>query len=456
MIIPLINPFDYLILPLYLILFYKIAKYFQQAYYKEDPETARLFLLGFWVKIFSAVLFTMVTEYYFKNGDTYLYYEEGSKLFKWTLQNSSNASYIFSPASDFDNLKTLYGDPDNPGFTASEGNFMPIRFIALFSFLCFNKYIILAVIFSLFSFTGLWKIYRSFVYFYPGLKKSLALAFLFLPSVLFWGSSVLKDPICIGCLGWILSSFVNILYKKGSWLQNGIIIIFAGFIIYLTKAYILVAFVIGLILWLAGVLKQKIPSQTIRRLVFPVLLTVTALGILLLLDTVQEALGQYALDNFAENVKFNQLNYAASETAGGGSYFEIGDIDPSLNGMLRVAPKVINATFFRPYLWESKNIMMLFSALESLVLLSFAVYTIIKLRFFRFWWIIFSEPMVLLSFTFSIIFGFAVGITTPNFGTLMRYKIPCIPFFVAMLIIAKYIGTLQKPTPVHSAGSKGG
>jgi hypothetical protein len=38
-------------------------------------------------------------------------------------------------------------------------------------------------------------------------------------------------------------------------------------------------------------------------------------------------------------------------------------------------------------------------------------------------------------FTFSMIFAFAVGLSTGNFGTLSRYKIPCMPFFAALLII---------------------
>jgi hypothetical protein len=453
---PLLDGIDFLLLPVYIFILYKIAKYYQNKYYANEPETSKIFIWGFWAKIFSAVLFALITEYYFKNGDTFIYSEEGSKLFKWSLQNPANLSYIFSPAENFDTLKALHNDTDNPGFTGFEGNFMPIRFVAFLSFFCFNKYLILSVFFSMFSFIGLWKLYQSFSFFYPNLIRVLALPFLFLPSVLFWGSSVLKDPICIGCMGWLLSGFVNILFKKKAVLQNSIIIALAGFIIYLTKAYILLAFAIGIILWLAGALKQKIPNKIIRKLTFPFMLTITIIGIIFLLDNIQEALGRYALDNFAENVKLSQQNYAISEDAAGGSYFEIGEIDPSLGGMLTVAPKVINAVFYRPYVWESKNLMMLFLAIESLILLVFTIYTIAKLRFFRFWSIVFGEPLVLLCFSFSIVFGFAVGITTPNFGTLMRYKIPCIPFFVAMLIIAKNFGTFQKPNQVPLVDSTSG
>ena len=43
--------------------------------------------------------------------------------------------------------------------------------------------------------------------------------------------------------------------------------------------------------------------------------------------------------------------------------------------------------------------------------------------------------MILFSLIFSIAFAFAVGVSTYNFGTLVRYKIPLLPFFVVALIL---------------------
>jgi len=48
-----------------------------------------------------------------------------------------------------------------------------------------------------------------------------------------------------------------------------------------------------------------------------------------------------------------------------------------------------------------------------------------------------SEANIFLFFTvyFSVFFAFSVGLTTSNFGSLVRYKIPAIPFFLISLII---------------------
>jgi hypothetical protein len=42
---------------------------------------------------------------------------------------------------------------------------------------------------------------------------------------------------------------------------------------------------------------------------------------------------------------------------------------------------------------------------------------------------------VVFSLIFSLIFAFAVGASSGNFGALSRYKIPCLPFYGAVLAI---------------------
>ena len=46
-----------------------------------------------------------------------------------------------------------------------------------------------------------------------------------------------------------------------------------------------------------------------------------------------------------------------------------------------------------------------------------------------------KDPMVMFCFLFSILFALFIGATTLNFGTLVRYKIPCMPFFIMALIL---------------------
>ena len=61
----------------------------------------------------------------------------------------------------------------------------------------------------------------------------------------------------------------------------------------------------------------------------------------------------------------------------------------------------------------------------------------VTLMDFKFWGILFSSSVVTADF-FSISFAFAVGVSTFNFGTLVRYKIPLLPFFLVALVLIRH------------------
>ncbi|HEX2627488.1 MAG TPA: hypothetical protein VHM26_00700, partial [Chitinophagaceae bacterium] len=49
-------------------------------------------------------------------------------------------------------------------------------------------------------------------------------------------------------------------------------------------------------------------------------------------------------------------------------------------------------------------------------------------------------------FVFSIIFAAAIGSTALNFGSLSRYKIPCLPFYLIMIFVLFREGGLLYPS----------
>jgi hypothetical protein len=101
--------------------------------------------------------------------------------------------------------------------------------------------------------------------------------------------------------------------------------------------------------------------------------------------------------------------------------------------MISKAPQAINVAIFRPYLWEVRNPLMAISALECFALLLFTIYVIYLKRHVFFKMIL--DPNVIFCLVFSITFAFAVGISTYNFGTLSRYRIPLLPFYVMALAL---------------------
>src|SRR5690606_32167978 len=80
--------------------------------------------------------------------------------------------------------------------------------------LTLKNYWISGVYFSLFNFYGMWKLASSLEKKFPSTFNLSAIAFLFIPSVVFWSSGVLKETVVLGCIGYITAKFISA-YSSG-------------------------------------------------------------------------------------------------------------------------------------------------------------------------------------------------------------------------------------------------
>ena len=148
-------------------------------------------------------------------------------------------------------------------------------------------------------------------------------------------------------------------------------------------------------------------------------------------------LGDYgSVDTIMERAVATQEDL--KRDAYGGNTFDIGTINPSVSGMLSKAPIAIFAGLFYPTLIHVRNPMMLVSALENTALMLFLIYMLFAIGPMGFVRHVFGNSMIMFSMVFAIFFSFAVGLTTSNFGSLVRYKIPALPFFLASLYMIRY------------------
>jgi hypothetical protein len=221
--------------------------------------------------------------------------------------------------------------------------------------------------------------------------------------------------------------------KPSKPLKHFIILACSAYLIIAIKPYIFVALLPGFALWASYFRILKIRSGFIRLITGPLIILIgVGLG-LFVFSTFSSALGDYGSVDKALNKAIVTKNDLTRDAYGENS-FDIGELDGSLGSLLSKFPAAVMAGLFRPYLWDSKNPIMLLSAFENTFLILFFMRVLLKngpAFFFR----IFANPVLTLCFVFSIFFSFALGITTANFGALVRYKIPAIPFFLSMLYI---------------------
>jgi hypothetical protein len=144
---------------------------------------------------------------------------------------------------------------------------------------------------------------------------------------------------------------------------------------------------------------------------------------------------QYSIQGALKTAEIYQdwhTNLAETRSASG---YSLGEIDGSARSIITKIPAAINVTLFRPYLFEVRNPVMLLSALESFFMLIFTIRILWKTGLRLTLRAVMVNPTAFFCMFYSLFFAFCVGFTAYNFGALVRYKIPCIPFFVAGLYI---------------------
>lgn len=432
-----IRNIDFLLSFIYLSFFTVLLFYISSSY--TDKTIRRYFRIGGVLKLFASQMYCFLYVYYYGYGDTIRFFRFGQfyKMLLVEIEGLSFYDWFFMGNQEFTQL-VIHKVDYAYGF--AESSFFTNKLSAYMSFFTFDSFLVNTAIFSLLSYSGIWKMYLVFKKLYPQLYRELAFAILFFPSVVFWGSGLMKDTLSIGALGWMTWSFCHIFFIKEKisfkFLCLHVLIILAcSWIIKSVKVYILISYLAGISLWIFHSFGDKIQNKIVRAFSIPFLILIGGVSILIGLSFFSEQLDTFALENVVDTA-VNLSSYIAS--LDGGSSYDLGTIDPSLFGLIKKIPAAVNVTLFRPYVWETKNFIMLFAALESLMVIILSMYVFAKVFMKNFLKDFMADGYLLFCLVFTIIFGFAVGLTSQNFGTLMRYKIPIIPIYVSGIFIIYY------------------
>jgi hypothetical protein len=248
----------------------------------------------------------------------------------------------------------------------------------------------------------------------------------------------------MGMLGWMTYAMYAAYHKNIALVRNTVIVLIAALVLSIVKPYILFAYVPFFILFLILKKIHIISNPLVKLITILFIGAISVGGFILMSERLQEEMGNFALEKLTESVQYQQKNFINMADRAESSFSLGVEYDGSVGSLVKLAPAAINATLFRPYLWESKKLSTLLSSLESLTLMLLTLFVLIKAGPFNFFKTIFKDPMVMFCFFFSVLFALFIGATTLNFGTLVRYKIPCMPFFVIALLLIYERKNLQK------------
>ncbi|MFI5164231.1 MAG: hypothetical protein ACHQHP_03175 [Bacteroidia bacterium] len=461
-------------------------------FFQTEGISRRTFVFAFLVKIIFGFIFWAVYTYhvpYQQRADAFLYFDDGKAIYKALFEQ---------PVSYF---KILFGFNDTSlgHYIDQTGHWKMayvqglynetrtvIRFNAIVDIFSFGNYHVHTVFLCFLSMIGLMGVYKTFVPFLSTKKKELFVIVFFLPSVLFWGSGVLKEGLILFSMGMLIYHYHKVVSEKISITRIILVFLFAG-LLCITKIYILMILVPVFIahLW---IVKTGMRKPEIKYLiVFTVFISIGFLQKkydlpFMLMDKQRQSiymasggsyLGIVDKDKFiyikpeiknriiplpekpgyckiAPGVPyvswyFNEYNdstyvrHSADTTtywvyydlAEAGSKIDIPLLYPSWMSILKNSPFAFVNTAFRPFIFEAKNPLMILSAIENLFIVAFILICI-----FFFSKKIQNRHLICFCASFVILLFILIGLTTPILGAVVRYKIPALPFLlIAFLFI---------------------
>jgi hypothetical protein len=398
-----------------------------------DQETKKYFFPALLLKMIGAIGVGLIYQFYYGGGDTFTYFTHGSShVVEAFYQNFTAGLKLLTANGEFD--AETYQYSSKIWMYRDTTSYFIVRIASIFGIITYNSYAGVALFFAFFSFWGLWMMSQSFCNIYPELKLQFAIAIFFIPTVFFWGSGILKDTVTLGATGLLVYSFIQIFFERKKLAWNILLLVASIYIITSVKLYIFLCLMPALILWYFFYRIGRIRSLVARILVAPFLLVIGGGLAYFVALKAGEDNNRYALDQIAETAQVTayDIRYWTGRDAGSG--YSLGELDGTFGSMIRLAPQAINVSLFRPYLWEVNNPLMLLSALEALFLLGLTIRLFYRNKFLHITQSI-RSPIILFCLIFAIIFAFGVGISTYNFGTLSRYRIVMVPFYVMAVYI---------------------
>ena len=492
--------FGILLAIIYTLLF--VFLIWRHPFFQIDGISRNAVSLGFIIKIISGTILWAVyslNTHYQGRADIFFYFDDGKAIY----------SALFEKPIDY--IKIIFGS-DDPSFKylSQTGNWSKtynqgiynesrtiIRFNAIVDIFSFANYHVHTVFICFLSTIGLTGILKTFLPYFEDKKTELFAIIFFIPSVLFWGSGVLKEGLILFAMGMMLYYWHKLVSERVTISKLFFFFLFIA-LLSITKAYILIILFPILIAhsWIlkTGKRKPALKYLVVFSIFLSILLFQKKIDIpFMLMDKQRQSIymssgGSYlgiqeknkfvyispkianriillkdkpGYCKIVEGVpyvswyfeEYNDSSYIqhSTDTATywiyfnleeSGSRIEIPFLYPYYTSVIKNAPISFVNTAFRPHILEAKNPMMLMSAIENCF---FALFIFLCLCFPSN-----KNPnthVIYLCSSFVILLFVLIGLTTPILGAAVRYKIPALPFFLMPFLLILDKERLLKKLP---------
>jgi hypothetical protein len=388
------------------------------AFYFKNTRHSSIYQWAILVEIGGLVAYNIYVGV-FGLSDTFIYVEHGQELAE-AIRNIAHGDYSYLT--------------DTP-FWSPIGS-QTYRMYSLVGFLLFlsgGSYLMANVLLAAFGFLGhvlLCKAATQDIA-QPRTRRWLEAGILLLPSFNFWSGALLKDVIGIAGLGFSFFYWEQI--QRGSLNVRTLLGLLAGYyLLFLFRIQVLPAFIIASLLSLVVGFKSGQQHFEKKALITMIVVPLLALGCTIGYNLYVEQTGMHV------TVLIERMQEMAQWYSDNG-YDQVGTVlrGAGWTALIAAAPFAVMNVLFRPFPWDVRNLPMALSALENTALIVLTIRGVAKGRasFFRAQWHR-HERMGTFAIVFVLVMAVIIGASTINLGSVSRYRIPLLPFFMYILVLS--------------------
>ena len=386
---------------------------------REKSSLRKFFWPAFGLKLVAGVCLGLVYTYYYSIGDTFLYFQDGVRLA--TLARTDMASYfsfLWAGDESFPVWSELIYKQPRAMFLS--------KVTSLFCLFTADNYWVIALYFSAIAFVGSWYLVKKINDSFEGVQPATILAFLFFPSVVFWSAGIIKESVAIAALFFLSIIFLKIWRREKLMWTEWLLTLISLWIVWNLKYYYLAIFLP--IVFTTFTLQYLLTKFTLKNLWAKLMLWCLIFIIPLLLMSILHP--NFYYERFIEVVVSSYYEFHAISSAD--DLIHYNGLESTSLSLLQNSPWALFSGLFRPAITEARTALQWVIAIENLILLIFTAGALTQVKR-----LVKSQHRLLLFsiLMYTTLLCIFLALSTPNFGTLSRYRVGFLPYFVFVLTI---------------------
>ncbi|MBL0740900.1 hypothetical protein [Chryseolinea lacunae] len=388
--------------------------------WKKEPATLRpLFWPALLFKCAAGLGLGWLYAHYYGLGDTLLYFHDGARLAQLArLDPVTYLLFLWNGDESFPFWSNLHLQEPRALFMA--------KITSVFNLFSHDDYWITSLYFSIIPFFSAWMLTKAIVRLDATLRGAAVFSLLFFPSAVFWGTGLIKESLAMSSLFFISVVFLKLWRNERVSAVQWIACLPALWLVWGLKYYYLAIFL------------PVAASTLVARFVFsrlPAINTgvkVALWAVIFLVPLLAASLfhPNFYPERFLEVIVSNyDVFHEISQPEDVVTY---AGLEATASSVLAHAPGALLTGLFRPFPWEAGNVLQGFASLENMVLLVLSVAALWNVKKL----VASPQRMLLWSlFLYSVLLCVFLALSTPNFGTLSRYRVGFLPFYVLLISI---------------------